>query len=154
MYVVCDERDAILRRTRNPRRHDVYLYRLAADGLAVRQFFLDYATSINELAGEPQWYHGLTTNCTTTIYMRGRGHMRWDWRMLFNGSLDRLLYERQWLDQRLPFEELKRQSLVNDIANAAPADGFGDYIRSRLPGYREPKTAEFHDAAPLRSRST
>jgi hypothetical protein len=69
--------------------------------------------------------------------MQGRGRMEWDWRMLFNGALDRLLYDRQLLDQALPFESLKRQSLVNDIANSAPADAFGDYIRRELPGYRQ-----------------
>ncbi len=53
------------------------------------------------------------------------------------GALDRLLYERKLLDQDLPFESLKQQSWVNDIANRAPADRFGDYIRRELPGYRE-----------------
>jgi hypothetical protein len=154
MYVVADERDAILRRTTNPRRHDVYLYRLDADGLSMRQFFLEYATSINELAAAPRWYHGLLTNCTMTIYRRGRSHMKWDRRMLINGSLDQLLYERAWLDQSLPFEELKRLSLVNEIANAAPAEGFSDFIRRELPGYRLPQSTSAREPTLARSHST
>jgi hypothetical protein len=137
IYVVSDERDAILRRTKYLPGHDLYLYRLHAGAVAIRQFFFEYATSINSLAERPRWYHGLTTNCTTSIYLQGRGRMQWDWRMLLNGSLDRLLYDRQLLDQHLPFEELKRQSWVNEIANSAPVDGFGEYIRRELPGYRK-----------------
>jgi hypothetical protein len=135
MFVVSDERDAILRRTKWLQGHDLYLYRVAADALAVRRFFFEYANSINSLAEQPQWYHGLATNCTTSIYALGRGHMKWDRRMLFNGSLDRLMYDRRWLDQGLPFEALKKISRVNDVANAAPLENFGDYIRSHLPGY-------------------
>ena len=135
MYVVSDERDAILRRTKFLSGHDLYLYRLRVDDIASRQLFLEYATSVNALANEPRWYHGLTTNCTTSIYAQGRGHMRWDWRVLFNGSLDRLLYDRGLLDQRLPFADLKKLSWINDIANEAPLDGFGDFLRERLPGY-------------------
>ena len=138
IYVVSDERDAILRRTKHLEGHDLYLYRLDAGPVAIRQFFFEYANSINALAEQPRWYHGLTTNCTTSIYMQGRGRMEWDWRMLFNGALDRLLYDRQLLDQRLPFEILKQQSRVNEAANAAPVEGFGDDIRCKLPGYRGP----------------
>jgi len=136
-YVVCDERDAILRRTMYFAGHDLYLYRFDVGAIALRQFFLEYLTSINALAAAPRWYHGITTNCTTSIYMQGRGHMKVSWRMYANGSLDRLLYERQFLDQSLPFDELKRRSRVNDAANAAPVEGFSDYLRTHLAGYRE-----------------
>jgi hypothetical protein len=141
MFVVSDERDAILRRTKWLDGHDLQLYRVDADGFAVRRFFFEYANSINSLAEHPRWYHGLTTNCTTSIYTQGRGHMKWDWRMLFNGSLDRLMYERRFLDHDLPFETLKKLSWLNDIANAAPVDGFGEYIRRQLPGYN-PRTEQ------------
>ncbi len=135
IYVVSDERDAILRRTKSLSGHDLYLYRLRADDLTIRQFFLDYAANVNALASEPRWYHGLTTNCTTSVYAQGRGHIRWDWRMLFNGSLDKLLYDRRLLDQSMPFDRLKELSWINDIANRAPAESFGEYLRKNLPGY-------------------
>jgi hypothetical protein len=136
MFVVSDERDAILRRTKWLEGHDLYLYRVHSDSVALRRFFFEYANSINSLAAQPRWYHGLTTNCTTSIYAQGRGHIKWDRRMLFNGALDRLMYDRKLLDQDLPFETLKKKSWVNDIANAAPEDGFGDHVRRNLPGYR------------------
>ncbi len=136
MYVISDERDAILRRTKCLEGHDLYLYRLDADALTMREFFFEYTHAINSIAKRPRWYNGLTTNCTTSIYAQGRGRMEWDWRMLFNGALDRLMYDRQLLDQTLPFESLKKQSWINDIANAAPEENFGDYLRRELAGYR------------------
>lgn len=135
-YVVCDERDSILLRTKYRSGEDVYLYRLDVGALNMRSFFFEYANSINFLADHARWYHGLTTNCTTSIYGQGRGRMQWDWRMLFNGALDQLMYDRKLLNQSLPFETLKEQSRINEIANRAPVEGFGDYIRQALPGYR------------------
>ena len=136
MYVVCDEQDAILRRLKYTAGHDLYLYRFDVGPLTSRQFFLEYANSINALAGAPRWYHGLTTNCTTSIYAQGRGRLMWDWRMMFNGNLDRLMYDRGLLDQRLPFDQLRATSWINDIAVRAPAAGFGDFLRGELGGYR------------------
>jgi hypothetical protein len=137
MFVVSDERDAILRRTKWLAGHDLYLYRVHIDEITLRRFFFEYVTSINSVAAQPRWYHGLTTNCTTSIYQQGRGHLKWDRRILFNGALDRLMYDRQFLDQDFDFETLKKLSWLNDIANVAPVDGFGDYVRQHLPGYRQ-----------------
>jgi hypothetical protein len=145
MFVVSDERDAILRRTKWLQGHDLYLYRVHSDAVTLRGFFLEYARSINSLAMRPRWYHGLTTNCTTSIYAQGRGQMKWDRRMLFNGALDHLMFDRRLLDQDLPFDTLKKLSWVNDVANAAPKDDFGDYIRRNLPGYRQQPGTPRHD---------
>ncbi len=136
IYVVSDERDAILRRTKFLDGEDLYLYRLYTQPLVTRSFFFEYANSINTLAERPRWYHGITTNCTTSIYAQGRGRMQWEWRMLFNGALDELMYDRQLLTQELSFEDLKEQSRVNEIANSAPAEDFGDHLRRELPGYQ------------------
>lgn len=138
MFVACDERDAILRRTKWLDPQDLYLYHLNADGITLRRFFLEYASSINSLAAKPRWYHGYAANCTTSIYAQGRGHMTWHWRMVLNGSLDQLMYDRRFLNQELPFEKLKALSRLNAVANAAPADGFGDYLRAHLAGYSRP----------------
>ena len=138
MYVVCDERDAILKRTRYEKGEDLYLYRWRVDAVDMRHILFDYVYSINQIAVEPRWYNGVTANCTTSIYAQGRARIAWDWRIIFNGGLDRLMYERGRLDQSLPFEALRRQSRVNAIANSAPADDFGDHIRRALSGYRLP----------------
>lgn len=139
-YVLLDERDAILKRTRYAQGQDCYLYRFQAEQDEIRQFFQEYADGANRLAEKPCWYHGLTANCTTTIYNQRQHAMVWNWNLMFNGRLDRSLYQQQRLDTSLSFAELKRRSRINDIANRAPIDGsgedFGDYLRRELPGYR------------------
>lgn len=79
--------------------------------------------------------------------------MRWDWRMLFNGKVDQLLYDRKLIDQDLPFTELKRQSKINDVANSAPDKDFGETIRLGLPGYRQRENLDC-DATLARSHET
>ncbi len=138
MYVVSDERDAILLRTRHREGQELYLYRWNVGAIEVRHILFDYIDSINRIVTGPRWYNGLTSNCTTSIYAQGRARIEWDWRLLFNGKLDQLMYERGRLDRRLPFEALVQQSHINEIANAAPADGFGDHLRRELRGYRLP----------------
>ena len=135
MYVVSDERDAILRRTKFLPNQQMYLYRINNDPLTLRAFFFEYLTQVNSLADVPRWYHGLTANCTTGIYLQSRARMKWDWRMLLNGQLDRLLYDRGVIDRSLPFEQLKAQSEVTAIANRTAAEGFSDTIRRELPAY-------------------
>ncbi len=142
MYVVCDERDAILRRIRYEKDENLYLYRWNVDPIFMRQTLFEYIWSINQIAAQPRWYNGLTSNCTTSIYSQGRARIEWDWRLLFSGSLDRLMYEQGLLDRSVPFESLKQQSWVNEIADSAPADGFGDHLRRELPGYRLPKEGD------------
>ena len=99
-YVVADERDLVGLRT-NYRGEQVYLYRIRVPRSQARALLVDYLDEVNQLADHPQWYNALTQNCTTTI----RGHAqnigaggRLDWRLLANGHLDQLLYERGQID--------------------------------------------------------
>ena len=135
IYLVCDERDVLLQRTKHRENQDVYLYRIHATRPEITRFFQEYADQVNELVLQPRWYHGLTTNCTTSIYAQRENERVWDWRLLFNGKLDQMMYDRYRLDRRLPFESLKQKSWVNEIANRAPLESFGDFIRSELPAY-------------------
>jgi hypothetical protein len=136
IYHVCDERDVLLRRTKSSPEQDVYLYRINATESEMHRFFMEYVEQVNILTEHPRWYNGLTTNCTTSIYAQREDQMAWDWRVLLNGTLDQLLYDRKRLDQSMPFETLKRQSRVTEIANRAPLESFGDFIRSELPAYQ------------------
>lgn len=136
MYVVSDERDAILKRAKYLENHDVYLYRLQVENEELKKLFLEYVVSANALVEHPRWYHGLTTNCTTSIYRQRTREIGWDWRWLFNGKLDEMIYDDGWLDQSVPFAELKRHSRINELAAEAPEKGFGDFLREKLKYYR------------------
>ena len=108
IFLVADERDVILRRTKHSQGQDALLYRLNSDPDELRAVFHDYVSSINSLYATPRWYHGLCTNCTTSFYKLPSRRVRYDWRVLMNGKLDQALYEDDRLDRSLPFPELRR----------------------------------------------
>ena len=133
--VVADERDVIRLRTNYRKGEEVYLYRLKAP--FVREAFLEYVRTVNELHEAPRWYNAITDNCTSAIRQQRAANERmpWDWRMLVNGFGDELLYERGSIDQSLSFAELKQRSHINDRARAANASpDFSERIREGLPG--------------------
>lgn len=135
IYIVGDERDLVRLRT-NIRGESVYLYRLTAKPELVRQVLLDYLKSVNSLNHRPEWYNAMTQNCTTSI--RGHtapyAHGKMSWKMLINGYLDTLLYERKAIDTTLPFEQIKTASFINDRAlQAGDSLDFSKWIRESLP---------------------
>jgi hypothetical protein len=136
--VVADERDLIGLRTNYRVGEDVYMYRLKAPADLIRKVFLDYLREVNSLKERPEWYNALTGNCTTSI----RGHIapynpdaRFDWRIIVNGFIDEMLYERKTVDTTLPFPELKKRSLINGRAKGLEkSPDFSRLIRVGLPG--------------------
>jgi hypothetical protein len=138
IFLVADERDVILRRTKYSEGQDAYLYRVNANIDELRAVFLDYVDAINRLYDRPRWYHVIFTNCTTSFYQLPSTPWRWDWRVIANGRLDKALYQSGRLDRTIPFAELRRAAYLNDIANCAPEKGFGDHIRRELEK-RRPK---------------
>ena len=135
IYIVADERDLIRLRT-NFRKETVYLYRLTASPALVREVLLDYLKSVNKLNDHPEWYNALTQNCTTAI--RGHAapytHNKMSWKIIANGYLDTLLYERKAVDTNMPFEQLKALSQISEKAlKAGNSNDFSKIIRAGLP---------------------
>ena len=100
---------------------------------------LVYLARINELAGRPEFYNLLTNSCTINIirYANAAGRQgRFDIRHLFNGLIDSYLYYSGRVDTTLPFDELRRRSLINEDAqgaDGAPEPEFSQRIRASLP---------------------
>jgi len=132
IFVATDERDAILRRTKYGRPQEAHLYCMNATPEELRTAFLGYVEAMNDLYETPRWYHGLCANCTTSYYRLPGSQLRCDWRVFANAKLDQALYEAGRLDRTLPFPELRRIAYLNEVANSAPEDGFGDHIRREL----------------------
>lgn len=134
-YIVADERDVVGVRCNHRKGEDIYLYRLNVT--SVRESFLEYVSSVNELHENPRWYNAITNNCTTAIRQQRAATSRapWDYRMLVNGLGDQMLYERGTIDTTLPFSELRALSRINERAKAAgDAPDFSEKIRNGLPG--------------------
>ncbi len=145
-YVAADERDVIGLRT-NFRNENVWLYRLSAPPENARLLLLDYLRSMNDLVERPEWYNAFSDNCTTSIQRHVR-HIHpdgppVDWRLLVNGYLDQLLYERGTLDTSLPFAELRKVSNIDARAKAAgQSPEFSELIREGLPDPRAASRSE------------
>jgi hypothetical protein len=144
-YVVGDERDLIGLRT-NHRGEQVQLYRIGGVMGNGRELLLDYVRAINALAEQPRWYNALSHNCTTTIWQHARAvgsGQRLDWRLLANGYLVDLAYERGTVNTDIPLDELKRRSDITARARSAgDREDFSTVIREDLPPRPQP-----HDTA-------
>ena len=138
IYVCADERDVIRLRTNFRQGEDVYLYRTKITPTAARERFRDYVTTLNTLHTDPRWYNAATTNCTTSIRTQHAAAERkpWDWRILINGFMDEMLYEKGALAGGLPFAQLKEHAHINAAAQAAnDAPDFSARIRADRPGF-------------------
>jgi Domain of unknown function (DUF4105) len=136
-YVVGDERDLISVRT-DYRGEQVYLYRLRVPSAQARALLVDYLEEANRLGKNPRWYNALTSNCTTMIRRHaqdiGAGG-RFDLRILVNGRVDEMAYERGQIDTSLPFAVLRMRSNITQKAIAADdSPDFSARIRENLPG--------------------
>ena len=139
-YVVADERDVIRVRTnyrKNPP-EEVYIYRVVAPRENARRIFLEYMRKLDDLREHPEFYNTLTTNCTTAILTNSRVNpdsLPFSKKVLLSGYTPEYAYAKGRLYRSLPFEELKRRSLVNAAAQAADqAPDFSHRIRAGLPG--------------------
>jgi hypothetical protein len=139
IYIAGDERDLVGLRTNFRKGETVRLYRLhPKQPDRMELFFMDYMNRINDLYTRPQWYNALTDNCMTSAYRCMRKDIlnaRLSWKMVCNGYFDELAYERGGIYTGIPFEELKRESVINDRAqNAGDGENFSEKIRQGLPG--------------------
>ena len=118
IYVVGDERDLVRVRT-NYREETVYLYRLNTSAEDARRLLLVYLDADQRTRRSPRFYHLLSNSCTINIvrYANAAGRVgRFDFRHLLNGLVDSYLYYSGRMDTTLPFDELRRRSLINEAA--------------------------------------
>jgi hypothetical protein len=108
-----------------------------------RKVFLDYLGRANSLHVHPEWYNALTNNCTTNIagsVADARNvNTRLDWRILLNGKMDEMMYERKELvSGGLSLPALKEQAHINSAAKAAhDSPEFSNLIRQGRVGFSQ-----------------
>ena len=137
IYVVGDERDLIKLRTdyRKSPPEVVRMYKLNPPSRKVlRKVFMDFVRKVNHLKEHPEWYNELTSNCMTSAFFLMRPDASriksLDWRLILNGYADRLLYEKGVIDNSTPFEEVRRNAIINQRAKAAGnSSNFSKLIR-------------------------
>lgn len=135
IYIPCAETDAVRLRSNFRENEIVYLYRTVATPLQARARLLEFVKSTNDLKQNPRFYNVLLSNCTTAVRSQIKSGFAFDWRIILNGKIDKMLYERGMLETAgMPFEKLKEQSLINPTAqqNSQPED-FSERIRQTNP---------------------
>lgn len=138
IYVLSDERDLLTLRAVH--RHErVELLRTSTTAETARAILVAYLAEVEALAETPAFYDSLSRNCSTAA----RRHVAeagvadtWDWRVVLNGHVDALLYERGLLDTSRSLEDLRRASDVTAriaaLADVGEPD-FGARLREGVP---------------------
>ena len=141
IFIAADERDVIRLRTNFRKDEEVYMYRTNITPEIARKLFSTYVTRLNRLRDHPEWYNALTRNCTTTLDHEISQDLPnpkpWTYRLLLNGTLDQLLYERgRLVTAGLPFPELKEREHINPYAHTiGQAPDFSTLIRVGRVGF-------------------
>jgi hypothetical protein len=136
MYVLGEERDLIGVRT-NQFDVEVYIYPTTVAPETAQEFFVDVIERMNELQEDPEYYHLLANNCTTNL----KDHVnnispnrinKNSWAIWFTGFSARYAHRIGLIENRIPYEELKRICYINDLAkDHLDHPQFSQYIRSR-----------------------
>jgi hypothetical protein len=134
--IASEERDIVRLRT-NVRREDTYLYRLRLSETAMRSLFLAYVEEANSLARTPRFYHTITANCTTLVYVMLKRILRrlpFSYRVLLSGYIPEYVYEVGGLDRRYSLEELRTLAYISERARGADeSETFSQAIRAGIP---------------------
>jgi hypothetical protein len=137
IYIWGDERDLVRFRT-NYKGESVYLYRTSWTPETIRRLFVTMLQRTQTLSAAPQFYNTATQSCTNTIgndiIASHIARIPWYKRKLLTGDVDRRLYDAGILmTQGKPFEELRKESLIDWRAKAADQDtAFSKKIRTHL----------------------
>jgi Domain of unknown function (DUF4105) len=121
----------------NIRGEDVQLFRMRLPKQIARELLEEYVLDANQLAETPVWYNSLSTNCTTAVFKMTKAlnmGVPFDWRIIVNGYLPDLAYDRKALDTSVPLAELRKLGKIVSRAKAVGlGPGFSTAIRQGVP---------------------
>jgi len=140
IYVVADEQDALKLRT-HVRDSRVAIHRMHTDLEGLQAYFMDVVSRINALKKRPEFYHTLTSSCTTNLAKHleavTRFQVMWDKRVYLPGYSSELAWELGLLGKVSLAEALKRDTVTEEQRNAA-AEGEDYSLRIRGEAPPEP----------------
>jgi hypothetical protein len=119
IYVIGDERDLIKQCT-DVYLNGVYVYRSRLTREEARAMFVDVLCRANELAHRPEFYHTFANNCTTNIVRHinrlGTRKLPYDYRVVFPGHFDELLYDEGLIASDVSLARARLRARVNRLA--------------------------------------
>lgn len=117
MAVIASEKDAIKLRT-DCRKNKVYRYTLNLTKAQAEELLGLLAERANALRAKPEFYNTLANTCLTNIIgplnRIQPGKIPLSWKSMLPAFSDELFYEVGLIDTTLPFEEIKRRSLLKE----------------------------------------
>lgn len=136
-YIPCEEWDAIRARTNFRENENVHLYKTIATPEQARERLLEFVATMNDIARQPRFYNVVSSNCTTAVRSQMTGGFPFDWRIIINGKLDEMLYDRGLLvTGGLPFTDLKRRAFINPkVREHTEKKGFSTRVRQNVTGF-------------------
>ncbi|WP_240222057.1 DUF4105 domain-containing protein [Rheinheimera hassiensis] len=139
VLIAADERDLIRTRS-NARGEDVYLYRLVIPPEQLRTLFLGYLEAGEGLRTKPDFYHTLTSNCTTIVFDLAR-HIApgipLDYRLVLSGHFAEYAYDLGALVPEHSYTQLQQLGHINTRAKSSDNNDKHDFsrlIRLGVPG--------------------
>lgn len=138
VLIAADERDLIRTRS-NARGEDVYLYRLVIPPAQLRTLFLGYLEAAEGLRTAPDFYHTLTSNCTTIVFDLAR-HIApgipLDYRLILSGHFAEYAYDLGALVPEYSYTQLQQLGYINARAKSSDNNDkqdFSQLIRQGVP---------------------
>ena len=124
IYIWAPPQDLFDLRTRYRVVESLYKYRTNATKNEIKELFMRLAERTNKICDQPEFYRLIVGNCTTEwfpVLKSVRPELRADWRVLINGTFDRMLFEQGFLQHRdgEEFESLRARSLVPGRSSGA-----------------------------------
>ncbi|GMV09577.1 MAG TPA: DUF4105 domain-containing protein [Gemmatimonadaceae bacterium] len=158
-YIVGTEHDLIGRRALYDG-DDVLLYPIGAPRERVRQMFVEMLQRANALQEHPEFYHTLTSNCTSNLVDHVNrmipGRIPSSLKTILPGYTDEIAHSLGLIDARGSLDELRARFRINDRARAArPGDDFSAAIRAGAarPARRADKPSEATVPPPQQDRT-
>lgn len=119
IYIVGDERDLIGLRA-NYRHDDVYLYKMRATPIKMRELFVSMLERANTVGNHPEFYNTLTSTCTTNIVEHinviAPGRIPFSYKTLLPAYSDELAFDLDLIDTELPREKYQAAHMINKKA--------------------------------------
>lgn len=147
IYILGDERDLVGLRT-NHRLEDAYLFPMAWAPGDRRALLVDILERADGLSLEPEFYRTIAGNCTTTLLEHinrvSEKPVPFSFKLLANGYMPELAYERGQIPGHAPFEEIMAQYAINPKAQGGgDGPGFSQRIRVDLgPAVQRPQSTD------------
>ena len=117
IYVVSDERDAILMRT-NIRKNEIILYPMTLSQKQGIDLLVGMLEEANNLRENPKWYNTVTANCTSLVFDHFNTVLfkpiPYSWKLLLTGYSDDLAFDNNLIDTSLNLEEAMIKYNITD----------------------------------------